>query len=281
MKEKNERDPKYLARQEKKEKNKEERKNIKKEKSKVVKVIYTILRLLVIGVLIRSAMTQNWNNVGICVLALLLFLAPSILEKRLKIVLPSLLEIIILFFIFAAQILGEVDEFYLLFDSWDDMLHTINGFLAAAIGFALIDMLNKNEKIKFSMTPFFTASFAFCFSMTVAVMWEFFEYAMDVWFGNDMQKDTWIDTVNSVALNEAGENVPVLIEINQVTLNDEIVWGKYLDIGLHDTMHDMWVNFIGAIAFSFLGYVYIKNRGKGFASKFIPKLRKEKNSGEM
>ncbi len=244
--------------------------------SKGVKSVYIILRLLVVVILIREIIARDWNNVGICILALILFLLPTILEKRLRVELPSLLEIIIIFFIFAAEILGEVNEFYVLFERWDDMLHTLNGFLAAAIGFAMIDILNKNERIKFSMTPFFTAAFAFCFSMTIAVCWEFFEYAMDRWFGNDMQKDTWISSINSVALNETGANVPVTVEIGQVNVNDQYVWNKYLDIGLYDTMHDMWVNFLGAIGFSALGYIYIKNRGRGFASKFIPRLEKNK-----
>ncbi len=249
-------------------------------KSKKVKIVYAVIRILVVAVLIYEIISQDWNNVSICVLALILFFIPSMLEKRLEIVLPSALEIIIIFFIFAAQILGEVAEYYLIYDRWDDILHTINGFLAAAIGFAMIDMLNQNSKIKFTMTPFFTAAFALCFSMTVAVFWEFFEYAMDRWFGNDMQKDTWLTSITSVELNETGSNVPVVLDISSVTLNDELGFNKYLDIGLHDTMHDMWVNFLGAIGFSVLGYTYIKNRGKGFASKFIPQLAKMKGSSK-
>ncbi len=236
--------------------------------------ITVILQVIVLIILAEEAYDKNWDNVLMCFLTLVLFMVPSILEKRLKIELPNTLEIIILLFIFSAEILGEVNEYYIMFERWDDMLHTMNGFLAAAIGFALIDMLNQNEKIKFSMTPFFTASFAFCFSMTVAVFWEFFEYGMDVFFGKDMQKDTWINSINSVALNEEGANVPVSVDVSSVQINNDVVWTGYLDIGLMDTMHDMFVNFIGAAVFATLGYIYIKNRGKGFASKFIPKLAK-------
>lgn len=50
--------------------------------------------------------------------------------------------------------------------------------------------------------------------------------------------------------------------------------GGYLDIGIHDTMKDLFVNLIGAVVFSIIGYFYVKKRGKGkFASKFIPKVR--------
>ena len=47
--------------------------------------------------------------------------------------------------------------------------------------------------------------------------------------------------------------------------------GGYLDIGLHDTMKDLFVNLIGAAVFSAVGFFYVKNRGRGrFARRFIP-----------
>ena len=191
------------------------------------------------------------------------------------IVLPNTLEIIIICFIFAAEILGEVREYYVLFDRWDDMLHTLNGFLAAAIGFAMIDILNRHEKVSMNLSPAFVAMVAFCFSMTIGVLWEFFEWSVDMFFGKDMQKDTWLTAFNSVALNPEGANVPVHVDVESVTVNGQ-VWDKYLDIGLYDTMHDLFVNFLGAVTFSIFGLVYIKNRGKGFAARFIPTLRQDK-----
>ena len=50
-----------------------------------------------------------------------------------------------------------------------------------------------------------------------------------------------------------------------------VIEGGYLDIGIIDTMKDLLVNFIGAIVFSFIGFMYIKNREKyKFATHFIP-----------
>ena len=47
--------------------------------------------------------------------------------------------------------------------------------------------------------------------------------------------------------------------------------GGYLDIGLIDTMKDLQVNCIGAIAFSIIGFFYVKHRGKGkLAAALIP-----------
>lgn len=236
-------------------------------KSKVI--VYVVIRILVVAVMIAQIFNHNWHNVFTCALTLVLLLLPSILAKRLRIVLPNTLEIIIVCFIFAAEILGEVREYYVLYDRWDDMLHTMNGFLAAAIGFALIDILNRHEKVSMSLSPMFVALVAFCFSMTIGVLWEFFEFFMDYFVGMDMQKDTWLSSFNSVALNPEGANVPIHVDVDSVTVNGQ-TWDKYLDIGLFDTMHDLFVNFIGAIVFSILGLIYIKNRGKGVAAKFIP-----------
>ena len=232
-------------------------------------VVYIILRILVFAVMIAQIINHNWHNVMTCVLTLILFMLPDLLSRKLSVQLPTALEVIIVLFIFAAEILGEIRGFYVLFPRWDDMLHTTNGFLAAAIGFAMVDILNRHENVKMNLSPAFVAGVAFCFSMTIGVIWEFFECSMDMFFGADMQKDTWLSSFNSVAINPDGLNVPVHVDVEQVTVNG-MKWDQYLDIGLYDTMHDLFVNFIGAVVFSVLGLIYVKNRGKGFAAKFMP-----------
>ena len=212
-----------------------------------------------------------------CVLSLVLFLLPTIFERSLQIDLPNVLEIVILLFIFSAWILGEVQTYYTIIPYWDTMLHTLNGFLCAAIGFSLVDLLNRHERVSLSLSPVYMAIVAFCFSMTVGVLWEFFECAMDQIFVQDMQKDTIVNTISSVMLDPTGSqraqairgitDVIVVTESGQVALG----LGGYLDIGLLDTMEDLLVNFIGAFVFSVVGYFYVKNRGKGwFARNFIP-----------
>lgn len=164
--------------------------------------VYVVLRALVIITLVLQVLHGNWNDVFLCVLTLFLLMIPSIIDRHLNIKLPSVLETIILFFIFAAEILGEIQNFYGIFKQWDTILHTINGFIMAAIGFSLVDILNQNENISFTLSPIFVALVAFCFSMTIGVMWEFFEYGMDSFTKTDMQKDRIVSTVSSVELNE-------------------------------------------------------------------------------
>lgn len=244
-------------------------------KGPAVFTVYVVLRLIVITALISSVLRGEYENAFVCLLVLFLFMLPMFVQKNLGIELPDTLEIIILVFIFASEILGELGCFFIHFPHWDTILHTTSGFLCAAFGFALIDILNRNSKIKFELSPIYVALVAFCFSMTIGVLWEFFEFGMDRFFGLDMQKDTIVHSITSVMLDPANKNIPVTIDgITSVAVNgQELGFGGYLDIGLYDTMEDLFVNFIGALTFSVFGYFYIKHRGKGrIARAFIPTL---------
>ena len=242
-------------------------------------IVYFTLRALVILTMILQIFNRNYENVFLCILTLALLIVPSFIQVEFKIELPTTLEIIILVFIFSAEILGEIKSFYIVFPMWDTILHTLHGFLAAAIGFSLVDILNNNDRLQFKMSPVFMALVAFCFSMTIGVLWEFFEFGMDHLIGTDMQKDTVINYITSVALDPTNSNRPVTMSgINDVIVNGQALGlGGYLDIGLIDTMEDLFVNFIGAVVFSIFGYFYVKKRGKGrFVKRFIPKPKDKK-----
>ena len=245
--------------------------------------VYTVLRLIVLATLVSSIIRGEYESAFICLLVLGLFVLPFFIQQNFGIELPSTLEIIILLFIFASEILGELKCYFITYPHWDSMLHTTTGFLCAATGFALIDILNRNSKIKFQLSPIYVAVAAFCFSMTVGVLWEFFEFGMDRLFMMDMQKDTVVNAITSVMLDPTNSNVPVTIDgITSVTINgQELGLGGYLDIGLYDTMGDLFVNFIGAVVFSTIGYFYIKQRGKGkLAKAFIPTITEERTEAE-
>ena len=253
--------------------------------------IYLILRILVIITLIIQLVRGNWENAFLCILTLFLFCIPSLINHKLNIKLPSVLEIIIFVFIFSAEILGEIQNFYGIFKNWDTILHTINGFLCSAIGFSMVDILNKNRKSYFKMTPIFVVLVAFYFSMTIGVLWEFTEYAIDNTLTKDMQKDRIVTKISSVLLNEENKNKPIVIEnIEKTVIYSKDNEGKriefeiengYLDIGLKDTMKDLIVNFIGALTFSFIGMLYIKNRDNyKFTELFLPVIKEVENNKE-
>ena len=224
-------------------------------------ILYSILRILVIFMMIRCFILGEYENVALCVLSLVLFLVPALAEEGLNIRIPVLFESIIYIFIYSAWILGEIQNYYVLIPGWDTMLHTMNGFLCAAVGFSLVDLLNHKSK-DVHLSPMYITIVAFCFSMTVGVMWEFIEYFCDSFFYLDMQKDTIIRNIGTVKLTGELQFIPniektvmYLADGRTVTVN-----GGYLDVGINDTMKDLFVNLIGAIAFSIIGYNYIAKR---------------------
>lgn len=233
-----------------------------------------VLSFFIVLTFVRAAFMHRYENMFVCVLSLVLFCVPMMIERSLDIDIPPVMEGIIYCFIFAAEILGEINSFYTIIPGWDTMLHTINGFLVAAVGFSLVDLFNRSERFSFKLSPLFLAIVAFCFSMTVGVLWEFFEFGADQVMGTDMQKDFIVQNINSVSLNPDGLNNVEHVKVESLVVNGED-WmefpGGYLDIGLVDTMKDLQVNFLGAVAFSIIGYFYVKTRGKGkLAASLIP-----------
>ena len=227
-------------------------------------IVYWVLRIFVLLIMIRSIFLQSYENVALCLLTLVLFYVPSIIKKTLRIELPSTLEIIVLLFIFSAEILGEIECFYVRLNGWDTMMHTINGFLCAAIGFSLVEILNREKNVKVNMSPLFMAVVAFCFSMTIGVLCVFVEFGSDKLLHSDIQKDTVIHEIYSVSLDPTNSNIPIALkDITDVTVNGQsLELGGYLDIGLRDTMKDLGVNFIGAVVFSVMGFFYMNTQGE-------------------
>ena len=258
--------------------NKDKLKAIPHKKSTII--IYFVIRILILLEIVSCIIRRDYHSVFIGTLSLFLLLLPSIMERKLNIDLPDTLEIIIMLFIYAAEILGEINSFYITVPHWDTVLHTINGFLCAAVGFSMIDLFNRNERFSFKLSPLYLAIAAFCFSMTVGVVWEFFEFGCDQLLALDMQKDYVVNQINTVALDSTQTNTVVKLEnIKDVIIvysdgtQKSLGLGGYLDIGLIDTMKDLFVNFIGAVIFSTIGYFFVKNRGKhSFAAQFIPQL---------
>lgn len=240
-------------------------------------LVFLILRFLVIVCMILQLIHGEYSNAFLCLLSLVLLLLPSILQHKFDFTLPNTLEIIIYLFIFAAEILGEINNFYISVPHWDTILHTLNGFLSAAVGFSLVSLLNKTSN-KVNLSPLYISLVAFCFSLTIGVLWEFFEYSGDKFLKFDMQKDIVVSKINTVWLNPEHKNKVVTVEdIDRTILYNKegkilaTINGGYLDIGINDTMKDLFVNFIGAVVFCSFGYIYLKtNHYDKFVKSFVP-----------
>lgn len=244
-------------------------------------IVFLVLSGLVIATMIRQFFLANYESVMLCLLTIVLLLIPALFQMKFRVEIPQKLEIIIFCFIYAAEIMGEVQNYYTAIPIWDTILHTTNGFLCAAIGFSLVVVLNNNDRFLIELSPFYVVVVGFCFSMTIGVLWEFFEFGMDYFLHFDMQKDTVVKTISSCLLDPTNSQKPYVISnIESIAINgEELPIKGFLDIGLIDTMKDLFVNFIGAVVFSVIGFLALKGdeKKKKFAMSFALSNKTEEN----
>ncbi len=174
-----------------------------------------------------------------CLLGIVALFIPSIISKKWKITIPSSMYIIYVIFLYAAIFLGEVRDFYYRIPHWDTILHTFSGAALGALGFSVVNLLNKQEKLKVNLSPFFVALFSLCFAITMGVVWEIYEFSFDGLLGLNMQKFALENGINLV--------------------------GR---VALCDTMKDLIVDSIGALVISILGYISLKYK-KGWIDKLL------------
>ena len=248
-------------------------------KSKATFLLYTLLRLIIIAIIVMSIIRGNFEHIWQCVLALILFCLPPFFERTIKADLPALFEIVILLFIFAFFILGEVFSFMGTIPWWDTMLHTFYGFIFAAFSFSLVDVLNDDQNLKFKLSPFYLCLTTVSITLFFGVLWEFFEYFADHFLGKDMQKDWLVDSFNSTYLDPGDGMTPIVVDKIESTIinlvgGEQVIIDGYLDLGIIDTMKDLFVAFVGAVVFCFFLVAYLKSKGENkFASMLIPVKR--------
>lgn len=242
---------------------------------------YVVLRFIVILILIRCILRGDIESAFVCVLVLVIYLLPRFVENRLNIDIPTTLEVIIFVFVFAAEILGELQSYFIKYSNWDTILHTSSGFLCAAVGFSLVDLLNRSDNAKVQLSPGYLAITAFCFSMTIGILWEFIEFSADRLFLLDMQKDTIVNQISSVSLDPTNSNISITVKgIKDVILvtdsgEQALGLGGFLDIGLYDTMEDLFVNFVGAVVFSVAAFFECKSEKRPLTTALTLRRKKK------
>lgn len=242
---------------------------------------YVVLRFIVILILIRCILRGDIESAFVCVSVLVIYLLPQFVENRLNIDIPTTLEVIIFVFVFAAEILGELQSYFIKYSNWDTILHTSSGFLCAAVGFSLVDLLNRSDNAKVQLSPGYLAITAFCFSMTIGILWEFIEFSADRLFLLDMQKDTIVNQISSVSLDPTNSNISITVKgIKDVILvtdsgEQALGLGGFLDIGLYDTMEDLFVNFVGAVVFSVAAFFECKSEKRPLTTALTLRRKKK------
>ena len=173
-----------------------------------------------------------------CALGLVVMLLPGWISKKWAVQIPSMMMIFYLVFLYAAIFLGEVRNYYYRVPHWDVILHAFSGFMLGCLSFSFVTLLNKAEQVPFSLSPAFVAVFALCFSLALGVAWEIYEYTFDGLLGLNMQKF--------------------------MTADGTVLQGH---AALGDTMKDLVVDALGALAASLVGYVSLKYQ-KGWIERF-------------
>jgi len=230
-------------------------------KNRKLKLFYYSIRITmvlllstsILGIFIDSNDADISRNIFVAIqLAILLILSfgPSFVEKKFKLDIPNYMKSVFLIFILAALLMGEVVNFFVTVSWWDDMLHITSTVLVSIVGFSVINSVARNPDKKLVLKPFIIALFVFCFSMTVEVIWELFEYTLD----NLSSSSNMLRTVNSVTL----------VPYNGLT-------------AIKDTMYDLILNAISSLVISIAGYFDAKNNFDLFSKWLIcPKVETQK-----
>ena len=178
-----------------------------------------------------------------CLAGIVALLVPGILYKKTKLNIPSRMLLIFALFLYCSIYLGDIRSFYYRVPHWDTVLHTFSGIALGALGFSVISLLHKSAKVQMSLSPALMAMFAFCFAVSLGVIWEIYEFTLDYLLNSDMQQ--YLDPLTKQPL------------VGQAALID--------------TMKDLIVDTIGAFAISIIGYISLKYK-KGWLDKFLVKL---------
>lgn len=256
---------------------------VKEKKSRVLKIItFFLTRFIFIGSFIISIFNGDYLTAFQCLTALAVFALKDLIYHRFDIEFPRGFEIAIIIFVFASVFFGEMNDYFAKVPFWDKALHTTSGFLIAAIGFSLIDLLNKNKRTLVHLSPFFEATFAFCFSMTMLVLWEFFEFGVDYFFLEDMQADYFVTQFSSKIAYGTLKGTHIT-DISKVIIEygggKELVLDAYIDIGNKDTMIDLIVGACGALVFSLIGFFALRRSSKALrvVDNFVIKKKGTEN----
>lgn len=205
--------------------------------------------MLIVASTTEATLARSQSDYVLMLLQCLLGIAgvclPAMLEKRHNLVIPSNMMILYVLFLYGAIFLGEVMAFYYRVPHWDTFLHTLSGAMLGALGYSVITFLNKSDGVPVNLSPLFVAFFAFCFSVAMGMVWEIYEYTVDVLFHTNMQK--------------------YAVEGGAALMGQQ---------ALADTMKDIIVDAIGALVIAVIGYISLK-RDKIFVNKLLFKRRKK------
>jgi len=210
-------------------------------------IFFTMVASILLGLFGGDEETGGshyFMNAFTCLVMFVITLVPSYITSKTRVIVPAVIQTMFVVFTFLAMYFGEILSYYEKYAWWDVMLHSTSGFMLGLMGFLLLYSLNEDRRVFFHMNTFCVMLFAFCFALACGAVWEIFEFAGDFFLGMNMQKSVYVTDVNELAQH-----------VNR--------FGRYMDPGLLDTMKDLIVDSIGALAAVVGGYIYTLHVQKG------------------
>lgn len=237
-----------------------------KKKEKCIRyLLIALCELLTLGNVIQFSITGQWNRLLLALLTLVLILIPEGIERLLYCRISQGMYLTAVLYAIGPM-LGHCNNLYYIIPMWDKLLHILGGVMFVFVGIFLFELLGGDQK-KWLLG----CVFALCFSLTVSVLWEFYEFGSDMLLGTDTQDDSVIHSITSHMLNPEMGEVGTITDVQTVVIDgDPLNLDGYLDIGLIDTMMDLLLESLGAAVTTLILWAD-KNRHPVFC-------RKEKDS---
>ena len=213
-------------------------------------VAWSLYTAFCIFALVYLICTGSYRNCIAAILLLFVPLAILLAEWIFNLRIPFCFLLVFLI-IPVGSLLGSSFEFYSNYPWFDDFLHTLSGLIFAFFGFAFSEYFvgkidNKRKFIGCLMG-------GFIFSLAVGLIWELVEYAGLSILSIDMQEDSIIYNIRSFFLSGSHLESMDITNISETIIHygdgQTYAINGYLDVGLSDTLFDMFVCFLGAIAY--------------------------------
>jgi hypothetical protein len=203
------------------------------QEGKVYLTITLLIQAALVAALAIFIWRRDWENTFLTGSVIALTLTPALLAKRYRIFVPPEFQLIAAAFVFLSLFLGSAFDYYYRFWWWDIVLHTSSGFLLGIIGFVVLFLLHRTNKVPQGMSPFFICFFGVLFAVFIGVVWEIFEFIVDKFTTANMQSR---------------------------------------ETGVDDTMHDLIVDTVGAVIVAAMGYAYAKSGRYSFIADGVQKF---------
>ena len=199
--------------------------------------------LLACGTIVSLLHSGDYERLLLAFGTLLMVLIPELVERLFRCRINTVVYVFgVLYAI--GPMMGHCWKFYYTVPCWDKLLHLCGGVMFVILGIYFFELLSRGNKNHVA-----AVAFALCFSMAVSVLWEFAEYGADRFLGMDMQDDTVITELTSYLLGPEKGVTGSIDQIQSVVVNGApLPVNGYIDVGLHDTMHDMLLETAGALA---------------------------------